>query len=134
MLGLPPPGLDYRVKQLATTFVAAATPMLKANPMPRENVKTVKFQSVISFAAMPLTWEECVGYLDDESIDAPLLPYNFDTGEKVADRMPYQITIVFPKLEVLPMCGRDEAFRSIVFPPKFYSIRPGAEGSPRIHA
>ena len=129
ILSVLPFSFDYGLNQLLTSLLAGATLVIQRSMFPSDISRTMLRERVTGLAAVPTFWSQLSGRHSPFLKTAyPDLRYITNSGGRFPENIVRAIRDAHPQVEIFPMYGLTEAFRSTYLPPCEVDRRPSSMG------
>ena len=130
ILSVIPLSAPWGVLQITTMLMSGGAVVLQPTVLPSEIVNYVNKHNITGIAAMPPTWVQLSGYLQETQIKLPSLRYISSSGGKIPHQVLESFPEVFPDVSVYLTYGLTEAFRSTYLAPEMFRKKMGSLGKP----
>ena len=129
ILSVLPFSFDYGLNQLLTSLLAGATLVIQRSMFPNDISRTMLRERVTGLAAVPTLWSQLSGWHSPFLKTAyPDLRYITNSGGRFPEHIVRSIRAAHPHVDIFPMYGLTEAFRSTYLPPGEVARRPSSMG------
>lgn len=127
VLAVLPLSFDYGQNQLLCAWRAGACAVALDYLLPRDVIKACTRHSVTTLAAVPPLWVQLLDQPWPDDASASLRRFTNSGGALTPDRV-RQLRSRFPHVDLYPMYGLTEAFRSTYLDPSLVDKHPGSIG------
>ncbi len=128
VLGVLPLSFDYGQNQLFSTWAAGARVVPLDYLAPRDIIKAVIRFGITTLAGVPPLWSQLLGADWPAEATVPLRRLT-NSGGALGERMVRSLRNRFPRVQLFPMYGLTEAFRSTYLPPELVDAHPESMGA-----
>ena len=129
ILSVLPFSFDYGLNQLLTSLLVGATLVIQRSMFPNDISRTLLRERITGVAAVPTFWSQLSGWHSPFLKTAyPELRYITNSGGRFPENIVRAIRVAHPHVEIFPMYGLTEAFRSTYLPPSEVDRRPSSMG------
>jgi|SoiMethySBSTD1v2_1073268.scaffolds.fasta_scaffold00816_27 amino acid adenylation domain-containing protein len=129
ILSVLPFSFDYGLNQLLTAFFVGATLVIQRSMFPPDISQTLLRERITGMAGVPTFWVQLTGrHSPFLKLVYPDLRYITNSGGRFPESVVRAIRTAHPRLQIFPMYGLTEAFRSTYLPPDQVDERPSSMG------
>jgi acyl-CoA synthetase (AMP-forming)/AMP-acid ligase II len=130
ILSVLPLSAPWGMLQITTMLLCGGTVFLQPVVLASEIIESIIRFNITGLAAMPPTWVQLVGNLQEKKQQMPSLRYITSSGGKIPQHILEAIPEVFQGVSVYLTYGLTEAFRSTYLPPEHFLEKMGSLGKP----